>query len=277
MALAPTCCLLAIACGPVNNNTDTTQPDAGGPDAVQVVIGCEGGLVEIDGECVALTHGLDVLLFRAPAEPSARTCARTFISDDPGINEAVVASSANCRVFDTDRYGPLNYEPAPRVNTVSVTADGGILLVNEAELFDSCVERRTVSADFFTYGGEFAIGFPGNDVIPPFEETLVIPSNPTFSRGAVVDGEPLLFTWTPTAADSVQATLSSGAINIVCQASTDAGRLEVPADLMALLPEPEPPRTEPFTSIRLRNEIVIPFIAEDARAILTADTYQSTF
>lgn len=272
--LLPLFCVFA-ACSPSDDNADP-DTDMGVIDT-EYERGCEGGLVEVDGECVAMSNALEVLLFRSQNDPTAQVCARTYTSDDPGIEQAVVAERGVCRVFDTDLYGPLNYAPATRESGVLVARDDDSIVVDEAEIFDSCVERRDAPDGFFAYGTEFRVSFDGNGAVPAFDDAITIPEDPGFERSPLVEGEPVVFSWAPSVADEVIVFFSEGTINVVCQASAGLGRLEVPADFVSMLPEPEPPQEEVFSSIRLRNRSVIVFADDDAAVTLTADTYQSAF
>ena len=71
---------------------------------------------------VVLRNALDVLLFRTSNEPYASVCTKTIISDDPGVEQAVLAESGTCRVIDTEQYGAANFEPAPREAGVDESA-----------------------------------------------------------------------------------------------------------------------------------------------------------
>lgn len=162
----PTLSLLVLAaCSPPDdlNNEDI---DMGVIDTTYEP-GCEGGLVEVDGDCVAMTNALEVLLFGSD-QPTAQVCARTYTSDDPGIAQAVVAEQGPCRVIDVEQYGPLNYEPAEREPGVSVARGDESVDVDEADLFDSCVERRSLPDGFIAFGADYAVSFGGSDAVPAF-------------------------------------------------------------------------------------------------------------
>ncbi len=262
--------LAFVLCGCGEPQPDPTTPEG-------VADSCEGGLAEVDGTCVVLQHALDVLIFRTTNGPYASTCVQRITSDDPGIDQAVIAESGGCRVIDTERYGPPNFEAAPREPGVSLVRGDDVVPIDEAELFESCLERRTAPDGFFDYGGAITARFDGSSTIPPFDNEIDVPADPGFTRGPVVADGPLEFTWTDDGAESALVVIAEFPVQIVCPVAPAAGRFEVPGELMAMLPDSDPPGLEPLTSIRLRNRVVLPFPAADAVVTLTADAYQSAF
>lgn len=239
--------------------------------------GCEGGLVEVDGECTLLENTMEVLVFRTTTTPYVSTCTRRIISEDPGVDEAVIAESGPCRVIDTDMYGAPNTEPGALEPGVAVERDGIRVAIDEEQLFESCMSRSTIPDGFFDFGGEVSAEFGGNDLIPEFAASVLIPADPKFERSPVVDGEPITFRWTPNPGQSVRIVVAEFPVQIVCEANPAAGKLDVPADFVAMLPESDPPGLEPITSIRVRNQTVLAHTERDAAITLGAEAYQSQF